>query len=234
MIRDQIHLFPNHTRYCKLWPFNSTPSAQPTLVDAAQSVSFTAVANGGSGGYTYSWLGLPSGCTSSNANTIICTPTTAGAYTVSVNLTDSNGFNTASGPLTFAVHSDPTVTSFSSNSTSLSQSQGLSFTVTVNGGTGPFSYSYSGLPPGCSSTNTAHLLLHSLKRRQVQGRSNCYGRSRQVLDDLPQHNGLRDPAVFSNPSGRTDWWAAVAAAAAAVIAGILIMSRRRKSKAKTA
>jgi len=32
--------------------------------------------------------------------------------------------------------------------------------VSIAGGTGPLSYSYTGLPPGCSSTNSATLTCH--------------------------------------------------------------------------
>ncbi len=214
-------------------PTISTPNAQPILVDAAQSVSFTTAANGGSGGYTYSWLGLPPGCASSDTNTILCTPTTAGAYTVSVNLTDSNGFNAASGSLTFTVHSDPTVTSFSSNSTTLSQGQGLSFTVTANGGTGPFSYSYSGLPPGCSSMNTATFsCTPSSGGRYRVGVTvtDAAGKSSTTYLNITV-SGTQPPSQIPLVALIG---AVVVAVGAAIIAGILIMRRRRKSEAKTA
>jgi hypothetical protein len=43
----------------------------------------------GAGTYTYSYSGLPPGCSTSNASLIVCTPNLAGKYTLSVTATDS-------------------------------------------------------------------------------------------------------------------------------------------------
>ncbi len=88
----------------------SSQLAQTVTVDADPSVTaFTASAasaslggtvtlavgvSGGSGVYTYVYSNLPAGCASANASSLPCTPTSAGSYNVSVNVTDSAGIST--------------------------------------------------------------------------------------------------------------------------------------------
>lgn len=64
-------------------------SVSPLIIDASQSASFTAVASGGSGiFYSFTWSGLPSGCTSTGAPAFNCAPNTPGSYTPTVTVTD--------------------------------------------------------------------------------------------------------------------------------------------------
>jgi hypothetical protein len=65
------------------------PTHRPIVEGAA--VGFSALTTGGSGGFTYSWSGLPPGCAPSNNSTVACVPTAAGSFTVSVIVQDSSG-----------------------------------------------------------------------------------------------------------------------------------------------
>jgi hypothetical protein len=68
-----------------------------------QTVNFSVAANGGAGGYVYTWLGLPPGCTTANVPSLACVPTVAGAYNISVTVTDSNGYSVTSAQTVFVV-----------------------------------------------------------------------------------------------------------------------------------
>jgi hypothetical protein len=61
-----------------------------TAASVGSSVWFNASVSGGSGNDTFNWSGLPVGCIGST-QVILCQPSVAGNYAVSVAVTDSNG-----------------------------------------------------------------------------------------------------------------------------------------------
>lgn len=136
-------------------PSVSAPSAStaPGGVDLGETVTFSVTATGGSGGYTYAWSGLPTGCVSVATPSISCTPTEAGDFSVAVNVTDSNGFIVTSRTLSYVVYTDPTVSSFGASPGTVVQGSSTTFSTEATGGKTPFTYSYLGLPGGCSSEN---------------------------------------------------------------------------------
>jgi hypothetical protein len=73
------------------------PVTSSTSVTSGSTFTISATAVGGSGGYVYSWTGLPAGCSSANAATVTCAPTATGSYNVTATVTDSNGANVTSG-----------------------------------------------------------------------------------------------------------------------------------------
>jgi PKD repeat protein len=92
-------------------PLSVSLTATPTRLDLGRSITFTATASGGTGGgYTFSYLGLPTGCLSSNVTTLACTPTTAGSYSTSVQVTDPAYDMASSPPVAITVNPAPTVT----------------------------------------------------------------------------------------------------------------------------
>lgn len=75
----------------------ANPGNQTTTVGTAVSLQLSA--SGGTGSYTWTATGLPTGLTISSAGKITGTPTTAGTYTVTVTARDSNG---VTGSATFS------------------------------------------------------------------------------------------------------------------------------------
>ncbi len=138
-------------------PTVSLPTSSALSVDTGQTVTFSIVASGGSGGYSFTWSGMPTGCGSSNSNTILCVPAGAGSFPVRASVTDSNGYAANSDTLSFKVYSDPSVCSPSASRGSADVGQSITFSVCVSGGSGGYSYQWSPLPTGCSSTNDANL-----------------------------------------------------------------------------
>lgn len=76
-------------------------TADPNTVTVGDSTTFTVDATGGTGTLSYSYGGVPTGCTASATSSWSCTPTAAGPYTVTVTVTDSlGGTGTGSASLT--------------------------------------------------------------------------------------------------------------------------------------
>jgi hypothetical protein len=139
-------------------PTVGTPGAVPSTVESGAPVTFSASPSGGSGGYTYSWSGLPSPCTGTTGASPSCHPGSTGPYTVSVTATDSNGYSVTSGTLDFTVSAGPQVaTPVASPSGPIDLGQSVNFTVGATGGTGDYRYAWAGLPAGCTSANAAYV-----------------------------------------------------------------------------
>ena len=137
-------------------PSIQTPTANPSSVDLGQSTTFSTSVNGGSGGDSYLWLSLPSGCTSSDTNSLVCSPTATGSFTIKVNVTDSNGITVTSNSLSFNVYNTPTVTVPTASSSSGTTGTEVTFSATGSGGSGSLIYSWTSSSTSlvCSSSST--------------------------------------------------------------------------------
>ncbi len=126
------------------------------VVDATTDLETTVL--GATSSLTYSYTGLPPGCTSADTATLPCTPTEAGEYPITVEVSQSGGGSTSAmttltvqppvGPLGVTVQADPSVIGLGASTT---------ITATVSGGVAPYTYVYSGLPTGCTSANASTL-----------------------------------------------------------------------------
>ena len=67
-------------------------------------VTFVVTTDGGEGPLNYSWTGLPGPCTSSTGPRIVCAPSRAGSYNVTVQVQDANGGTVTSPPLPWYVY----------------------------------------------------------------------------------------------------------------------------------
>ncbi|MGA8302710.1 MAG: hypothetical protein WA691_05875 [Thermoplasmata archaeon] len=137
-----------------------TASSTVNPVDVGQATTIsTNGATGGTGGYTYSWTGLPTGCSSANPS-FTCTPAEdfASPYTVTLTVTDSIG-DRASTSFTLTVDSNPTVSVSPAGPLIYDEGQtSLRLTATVSY-TGPNTasvewYRSTSLPCNASSTDT--------------------------------------------------------------------------------
>lgn len=130
---------------------------EPPQLDLGQQVTFNVTAAFGSGNFTYVWEGLPSGCLSTNAPVITCTPSTEGTYAVSVEVNDTTyGTTATSETVQVSVFPDPVVQQFIADpgSGQVETGQDVAFYVAVQGGTGSYSYQWTGLPTGCAASDS--------------------------------------------------------------------------------
>ena len=72
-------------------PTISSFTASPGSVVAGTTTTFTVGASGGAGVRSYSYRGLPAGCSNADEPTFACTPTSTGTYTIGVTVSDANG-----------------------------------------------------------------------------------------------------------------------------------------------
>jgi YVTN family beta-propeller protein len=148
-----------------LWgpsPPTSISSFAPTppAISLGSPARFLTTATGGTGNYSFQYTGLPPGCATSDTHLLTCTPTSAGTYSVTVFVNDTTGSGAesrANATTTLTVNPHAAISSFSATPANLSLGSSTSLRVTVTGGTGSLSYLYTGVPPGCTSHNTASL-----------------------------------------------------------------------------
>ena len=126
-------------------------------LDLGQSVAFTLSATGGSGQFSYSWSGLPSGCSGGNFTTVTCTPTLAGVWNVTAEASDSSVGASISTGVAVEVNAPLAVVNLRASTTALTTGQTVQLSVLTVNGTLPYSYQWTGLPSGCSSVNRSVL-----------------------------------------------------------------------------
>jgi YVTN family beta-propeller protein len=133
------------------------PSPNPIEVGWSSSLNVTAW--GGSGPLSYSFTGLPSGCTSTSVAALVCTPTVAGTFTVRVFANDTAGNSASSTTTLFVlpVPVGPTIASFSAVPSTILLGGTSDLTVSATGGVGPLNFAFAALPPGCSSSDVTSL-----------------------------------------------------------------------------
>jgi hypothetical protein len=111
----------------------------------------TVAATGGTTPYTWSATGLPAGLTINASSGVISgTPTTAGASTVAVTVTDSTNPThlTATANLSITIIAPPSITTTSLPGGVVGSAYNA--TVAATGGTTPYTWSATGLPAGLS------------------------------------------------------------------------------------
>ncbi|HUJ77510.1 MAG TPA: PKD domain-containing protein, partial [Thermoplasmata archaeon] len=84
-----------------------TVVANTSSSQVGRSVELTAQANGGFPAYTYTWTGLPPGCSPSSTDIDACTPAVSGSFTVRIQVNDSAG-DEANGTYLLVVGPAPT------------------------------------------------------------------------------------------------------------------------------
>ncbi|MCI4366319.1 MAG: hypothetical protein L3K08_01060 [Thermoplasmata archaeon] len=126
------------------------------VIDVGKSVELWLNATSGTAPYSYFYYGLPTGCVSSNASSVLCTPAGPGNSTITGNVTDGVGvYRTVTYNL--SVRARPTIQSVVAAPVGVDIGVATNLTVLYSGGTAPFGLLYSGLPGGCASANIATL-----------------------------------------------------------------------------
>ncbi len=130
-------------------PTVETPLSNRSASDVGQLTGFNTTAMGGSGGYTYHWVGVPLGCASTLVPTLSCAPTAPGIFSVSVYVNDTNGGDSAtSSPVFIDVFSDPNVPPPVATPAKVSTGEEFTVSINITGGPGDDILTWYGLPSG--------------------------------------------------------------------------------------
>ena len=149
--------FPVHatlTIVVNALPVVAAVNLTPASIDAGQTTKLSVGLTGGTAPFSYSFTGLPLGCSSTTTATFNCTVSTANTYTIVASVTDK--FHQSSQlAATLTVNADPAVASFTATVNPVEQGSPTTLEVSVTGGSGGFSYAYTNLPAGCASANAS-------------------------------------------------------------------------------
>ncbi|MCI4336121.1 MAG: hypothetical protein L3K17_02860 [Thermoplasmata archaeon] len=126
--------------------------ASSPLSEIGVPITLTAVANGGTGVLSYAYGGLPNGCVTADAATIVCTPASAGPALVVAQVSDGLGV-TSTSSVTVAVAARPSVTTFVAVPNVVDVGQTAVLAALTAGGVGPDAYAFSDLPAGCATVD---------------------------------------------------------------------------------
>ncbi|MFZ1140866.1 MAG: hypothetical protein WAN76_16910, partial [Candidatus Sulfotelmatobacter sp.] len=125
----------------------------PGPVELRQAEDFSWTLSGGIPPWSYSYQGLPPGCSSVNSSVLTCVPTGTGTFSVLGTATDGLGVTVAASAL-LEVNPLPLVTGFVASPSTLPYNATALFLATVSGGTGPLTFRYGNLPGGCVSVDS--------------------------------------------------------------------------------
>ncbi|MGA8537839.1 MAG: hypothetical protein WB789_10705 [Thermoplasmata archaeon] len=131
---------------------------QPSSLVLGGSITLQVNATGGYGWLSFSYSGLPTGCSSENQSSFSCTPSETGTFGIVVNVTNANLVSIqANASLIVSAVPYPVIESFSANPSSIYLHNSTSVQVIASGGYGWLAYSFTGLPSGCSGQNLSSL-----------------------------------------------------------------------------
>ncbi|MCI4354164.1 MAG: hypothetical protein L3K06_02220, partial [Thermoplasmata archaeon] len=136
-------------------PSIATFGVAPSEIDVGMTATFTTTLSGGTAPISYVYNGLPLGCVTADVATLPCSPSAASLSLVGVTATDAFG-QAASSQVTLTIDAAATVSQISATRTALDVHLTTTLSATATG-TGWIGYSWSGLPTGCSSTNSSSI-----------------------------------------------------------------------------
>ncbi len=123
-------------------PLTVVLSASPHLVSFYVNVSLSAELVGGVPPYSFAWTGLPWGCLSADAPTLVCRPTAFGLFQVSIAVRDAVG-GVAAAATTITVASPLNASMLVVYGTNCQRPSVVSLAAYVAGGWGPYVYNWS-------------------------------------------------------------------------------------------
>ena len=147
-ISDEANVTVTKTGGPSILSFNATPSS--ILVN--QATRFLVINGSWPNPISYSYVNLPTNCTTSNSSSFSCNPSSPGVYNVTVYLNDSKR-HTSSATTTLDVHAKLAISSFTATPSILDINTTVKLSVVSTGGLPPVVYNYSGLPGGSGCTN---------------------------------------------------------------------------------
>ncbi len=224
-------------------PGATTPTANRTTADVGQLVSFTTKASGGSGTYTYKWLGVPTNCAKTSIPRLSCAPTVPGIFQVAVQVTDTfGGTSVASASVGLAIFTDPVAKAPVATPSTVATNEPFTVTVNVSGGVATNeSIQWNGLPKGCGNYSTVLAGTSLTCRTLYPGTYKVFvlvtdGDGFQVESPTTEITVTGSPPSNSNGGGNgstlfglpaTDVYVGLGALVALIVVAVAILALRR-------
>ena len=209
--------------------------ADPSPITVGLPENFSARVVGGTAPITIFYRGLPPGCPPSALLPMACKVTSAGAYTVTIVATDSDGI-VAQTPVSVDVNPLPAIASFGGVPTTIVLGNSTTLSVSAHGGTGTLRYAYAGLPPGCASRNTSALTCVPTKvgnytvTVSAADSLGVTGTKAVTIHVLPVPSGAPPSARGGPGLGSSALWVAAAVVIAlAILTAVLFYRWRRRA-----
>ncbi|MCI4351121.1 MAG: PKD domain-containing protein [Thermoplasmata archaeon] len=131
----------------------ATPAlaVSPASLDLGRRLFVNTTVVGGVAPYAFQYVGLPFGCFGPYPlASLVCTPTQAGIWNISVRVTDVNGFQKVSSTTRVQVY--PTFSATAKvNVSEVDVYRATTYTATIIGGGGGFQFLWTSLPSGCTA-----------------------------------------------------------------------------------
>ena len=121
-------------------------TATPDTIQAGQTSQLNAIANGGSGNYSYTWTSNPPGFNSNLQNPVV-SPLVTTRYILNVN----DGTQSKADSVLVTVIYIPMVVTATATPSIVCIGSTSQLNVTTTGGTGNYTYSWTSIPPGFTS-----------------------------------------------------------------------------------
>ena len=145
------------TIYALVGAATATPTLSASVIDVGASVTLR-VAAIGFGTLSYSWNGLPSGCSSVNAPVLSCSPSSSGTSSITVTVSSSAGPVVTSDPVSLVVGGALNAVARLSAPT-VDVGVPLIISLVVSGGAAPYTFNDSAAPAGCASGSAGAKLV---------------------------------------------------------------------------
>ena len=123
-------------------PVVASCTASPSSVNAGSPVTWSATATGGTGAYSYAWIGTDS--FSGNSSTVSQTYTTAGTKVATVTVTSGKESTTANCSTTVVAQVPTLAVTCLASPSSVNVGSPITWSATATGGTGAYSYAWTG------------------------------------------------------------------------------------------
>jgi hypothetical protein len=202
----------------------------PAGIDVGQTAAMQVVYTGGTAPFSFSYTGLPFGCTGTATAFVNCTGSSPGSSSITVTLTDHlKQASSLAG--TLIVYARPSIASFGATETSLTVGGTTTLSVAVTGGAGNDSFAYAGLPAGCHTTDASTLVCTPTAAGAFTVGVNVtdlLGSSAHAFLNLSVQSASSTSGGLGSSS--TVLWIVVAVVVVAAIVGALVVMRRRRKQ----
>jgi YVTN family beta-propeller protein len=184
----------------------------PVPARVGLNMTVTVVVSGGEGDYSYTYQGLPPGCSSADVNPLTCVPKSPGNFTLNVVVKDTAGDTArATVYLNILGKIKPLSVELTTNASMVNVDSSFALTAVVTGGIGPFFYVWSmnstnsttapNTPNWAIVVTTPGLYLFRVWVTDDRGVVAGSQILNVTVQALPQYNQAMAPPSF--------WWVAV-------------------------